>query len=117
MKIAVVCDSLLLKKCLDVFLAEHLCAYTNCDFVVSDKKIESEKPIFVISDEKNAHFRKPFSKTKLLKALDTYAKKLKNPLMTLKAVPQKETDLLEAKIKAVTESFVFELLKIVREHR
>lgn len=48
MKIAIVCQSLLLSKALKTFLAEMIVSYKQCDFVISDKKIELDKPVFYL---------------------------------------------------------------------
>lgn len=117
MKIAVVCDSPLLKKCLEVFLKESLSSYSACDFVISDKKIDSEKPVFVISDEKGSNLKKPFSKTKLLKSLDEYFLKLKKPSVHPAAIHRAEAGELEKRIRRLTEAFVNDLLRAIREHR
>jgi hypothetical protein len=102
---------------LEVFLKEYLSSYSACDFVISDKKIDSEKAVFVISDDKGANLRKPFSKAKLLKALDEYFKKtrpLKAVIRPIQKIPSGE---LETKLKSLTEDFVNELIKTIKEHR
>jgi hypothetical protein len=117
LKIAIVCDSPLLKKCLEVFLKEHLSSYSACNFVISDKKIDSEKPVFVISDEKGANLRKPFSKTKLLKALDEYFRRMRQPKSSPSPIQKLETGELENKLKILTENFVSELVRTIKECR
>jgi hypothetical protein len=117
LKIAVVCDSPLLKKCLEVFLKERLSSYSACDFVISDKKIDSEKPVFVISDEKGSNLKKPFSKTKLLKSLDEYFLKQKKANAHPTAIHRAEAGELEKRIRRLTEGFVNDLLRAIREHR
>lgn len=117
MKIAVVCDSPLLKKCLEVFLKEKLSSYSACDFVISDKTIDSEKPVFVISDNKGSNIKKPFSKAKLLKSLDEYSKKLNRPKISPAQTPKSDISELEKKLTVITERFVSELVKTIRECR
>lgn len=114
MKVAVICDSPLLKKCLEVFLKEHLSSYSACDFVISDKAIDSEKPVFVISDEKSSNLRKPFSKSKLIKAVAEYHKKLRKPRTVALQAVRKEGDELEKQIAALTQKFVTELVAVIR---
>lgn len=116
MKVAVVCDSPLLKRCLEVFLKKHLSSYAASDFVISDKKIDSEKPVFVISDQKGSNLNKPFSKTRLLKALNEYFKKIKPPRNIITVASKSVESELETKIKKLTEDFVTELLGTIREH-
>ena len=64
MKVAVVCQSLLLSKALHSFLGELIVPYKQCDFVISDKKIELDKPIFHISTLEG-ELLIPFSKSTL----------------------------------------------------
>ncbi|MDD3466336.1 MAG: hypothetical protein PHE67_04225 [Campylobacterales bacterium] len=116
MKVAVVCDSPLLKRCLEVFLKKHLSSYAACDFVISDKKIDSEKPIFIISDQKGSNLNKPFSKTRLLKALEEHYKKIRPPRNIITVASKSVENELETKIKQITENFVGELLSAIKEH-
>jgi len=117
LKVAVVCDSPLLKKCLEVFLKEKLSSYSACDFVISDKAIDSEKPVFVISDSKSSNIKKPFSKAKLLKSLDEYFKKLNRQKTPPSQIAKNNISELENKLTAITENFVTELVKTIREYR
>ncbi len=116
MKVAVVCDSPLLKRCLEVFLKNHLSSYAACDFVISDRKIDSEKPIFIISDQKKTNLKKPFSKSKLLKALEEHARKIKPPRNIITVASKSVENELETKVKKLTEDFVTELLSTLKEH-
>lgn len=128
MKIYVKCDSPLLKKCLDVFLKERLSSYPSCDFVVCDKKLDVEKPIFLIGSEDGANLKKPFSKSKLLKALDLYYNKPQQEQAYEKDAPKepekprapqiaREGLTLERKVSIITEKFVRELLRVIKEHK
>ncbi len=111
------CDSPLLKKCLEVFLKEYLSSYSTCDFVISDKAIDSEKPVFVVSHDKNSNIKKPFSKTKLLKSLDEYFKKLNRPKAVVSRPIKNDISELEKKLTLITEKFVAELVKTIKEYR
>ena len=117
MKVAVICDSPLLKKCLEVFLKEHLSSYSACDFVISDKAIDSEKPVFVIGDDKNSNLRKPFSKSKLIKAAGEYHRRLRRPRTVALQAVRKEGDELEKQIAALTQKFVADLVATIRGAR
>lgn len=111
------CDSPLLKKCLEVFLREKLSSYSACDFVISDKMIDSEKPVFVISNDRGSNIKKPFSKAKLLKTLDEYSKKLNKPKISPPQTPKNDILELEKKITAIADRFVLEIIKTIREYR
>ena len=128
MKIYVKCDSPLLKKCLEVFLKERLSSYPACDFVVCDKKLEVEKPIFLIGSEDGANLKKPFSKSKLLKALGLYYNKPKQETIYEQGKSNesekprasqisREGLTLERKVSIITEKFVRELLRVIKEHK
>ncbi len=84
--------------------------------MISDKKIDSEKPLFVISDQKGANLNKPFSKSRLLKALEEYYKKIKPPRNIITVASKSVENELESKVKKITENFVTELLGAIREH-
>lgn len=111
MKIYVKCESPLLKKSLEIFLKDKISPYANCDFVVSDKKLEVEKPVFIVGDDK--YIKKPFSKSKLLKALEAFYNRPKQE--RLKSAPREPLS-LEKKVSIITEKFVRELLRVIREH-
>lgn len=117
MKVAIICDSPLLKKCLEVFLKEHLSPYSACDFVISDKAIESEKPVFVIGDDKGSNLRKPFSKSKLIKAASEYHKRIRRPKTVALQAVRKEDDELQKQIAALTQKFVTDLVATIRGTR
>ena len=71
MKIALVCQSLLLSRALKSFLGDMIVPYKQCDFVISDKKIELDKPIFYISSHEG-NLVIPFSKSSLHIELDKF---------------------------------------------
>jgi len=112
MKIALACDSLLLTKTLEIFLKKHITTYKKCDFVVSDKNIEVEKPIFVISN-KSEDLKSPFSQASLMieldKFYDTIYPKLGNDTTN-------KNDIKE-KINSLIEKFKEDLMDILDEKK
>jgi len=115
MKVALVCQSLLLSRALKSFLGDMVVPYKQCDFVISDKKIELDKPIFYISSNEG-NLIIPFSKSSLFIELDKFFQHL---LMLHGNVddmmPQpKTTHALEEKITALTEKFRAELIQTIR---
>jgi len=72
MKIAVLCDSLLLKKSLETYLKGHIVVKEYADLIICDRKITSDKPIFLVSHSKNAELRVPFTKAELFWALEEF---------------------------------------------
>lgn len=77
MKIALICDSLLLDRSLAMYLKEYLTSYKLCDFVVATQPVESQKPIFLIGDFEGANLKIPFTRELLLQELDTFYQSLK----------------------------------------
>ncbi len=115
MKIAIVCQSLLLSRALKRFLGDMIVPYKQCDFVISDKKIELDKPIFYVSSAEG-NLVIPFSKSSLFIELDKFYQHL---LMMHSSVddmlPQtKNTHGLEEKITALTEKFRADLIQTIR---
>ncbi len=113
MKVAVVCQSLLLSKALHSFLGELIVPYKQCDFVISDKKIELDKPIFHISAVEG-ELLIPFSKSTLLLELERFYTALNHTQTEGMTLPI--PDVLEDKIAALTEKFRQELIQTLRDY-
>ena len=77
MKIALICDSLLLNRSLEMYLKEYLTSYKLCDFVVATQPVESQKPVFLIGDFEGANLKIPFTRELLLQELDSFYQALK----------------------------------------
>ncbi|MCF6172713.1 MAG: hypothetical protein L3J44_02870 [Campylobacteraceae bacterium] len=71
MKIALMCNSLLLTKTLEIFLKKNISTYKKCDFVISDQKLELDKPQFIVSGEYSS-LQFPFSQSSLMIELDKF---------------------------------------------
>ncbi|KFL35358.1 MULTISPECIES: hypothetical protein [unclassified Sulfurospirillum] len=117
MKIALVCQSLLLSRALKSFLGDRVVPYKQCDFVISDKKIELDKPIFYISSHEG-NLMIPFSKSSLLLELDKFFQHLllRQDTMDEGVSASRHTLLLEEKITALTEKFRAELIQTIRAY-
>lgn len=72
MKIALISDSLLLDRTLEMYLKEYLTSYKFCDFVVATQPVDSQKPVFLIGEYENANLNKPFTKEVLLDKLRAF---------------------------------------------
>lgn len=77
MKIALICDSLLLDRSLEMYLREHLTSYKLCDFVVATQPVESQKPVFLIGDFQRANLKIPFTREILLQELESFEQQVK----------------------------------------
>jgi hypothetical protein len=70
MKIAVQCESPLLQRSLELFLAPYLSTFKQCDVVVRDRRMaEDAKPSLVVSAI-GGDLAKPFSRSQLMLALE-----------------------------------------------
>lgn len=141
MKIALIGDSPLIDKSLEMLLREYLTSYKQCDFIVATKPMENaNKPIFLIGDFENANLKKPFTKEILLQKLESFYAKVSNqedkeakanfkPLEEFlhndfKEIPKKETSLnatnidssLEAEVQELFSRYAKELEQIFKNH-
>lgn len=117
MKIALACKSILLEKSLEIFLQEYLAPYKKCDFVISDKNLEIDKPLFYISTA-DSDLNIPFSKSSLILTIDKFYTSLtqgESP-KNLEIVKKVDIDELEGKITDLTDNFRKELINIIREY-
>ena len=115
MKVALVCQSLLLSRALKSFLGDIVVPYKQCDFVISDKKIELDKPIFYISSN-DGNLIIPFSKSSLLIELDKFFQHLimvQGNVDDMMPQPKNRYD-LEEKNTVLTEKFREELIQTIR---
>jgi len=115
MKIALMCQSLLLSKSLELFLKNKITTYKKCDFVITNKKIEVNKPQFIIAIH-DAHLLIPFSESSLIVALE----KFYNTNVLNLAQPQEEAIVpeneLKDKIDEITTKFRNDLVSIIAQH-
>jgi len=111
-KIAIACKSLLLQKSLEIFLKEYLSSYRYADFLISDRKIDINKPLFLISNKKEANLKVPFSKSQLLLEIKYFYKKNIKPKKPLK---EDKIKILEKKIEILCETFKKEIIKSIKE--
>lgn len=101
MRISLECKDIILEKALELFLKEHLVMKKDCDFIISDAKISSSKPLFIISTH-SPFLSLPFSKDELLKNLSEFDNALQ--LATQKRVEEEKKN-LEEKIDLIAEAF------------
>ncbi len=111
MKIALACNSLLLTKSLEIFLKKNLTSYKKCDFVISDKNIEIDKPLFLISSE-SSNLQVPFSESSLIIELD----KFYNNLMSADTPKENSVDEMKEKIDFLTKKFRDDLMEVISEY-
>ncbi|EGK8211369.1 ornithine carbamoyltransferase [Campylobacter coli] len=101
MKISLECKDLIIEKTLELFLKEHLVMKKDCDFIISDEKISTQKPLFIIA--KNSPFLSvPFSKEALMNSLNEFDSALKT---TAQKLADERRRVLEARIDEIANEF------------
>ena len=120
MKVAVVCESPLLQRSLELFLDKHLSSLKQCDLVLRDKKVMDSHHCLVISDSPDADIKKPFSKTQLYLALEKFYTKMedintiKSEVMGIENDETKDFRLLEQRIEQLTQEYKSSVLRVVK---
>ena len=117
MKIALACQSLLLEKSLKLFLKNFIYPYKQCDFVISDRHIEIDKPLFYIASE-NSDLNIPFSKSSLLLQIEKFHETLTKMNEEEQSLHVNKVDLkdLEQKITKLTDDFRDNLVHVIKDY-
>ena len=71
MKISFDCECILLQESLKLFLRDFTSHKKDCDFIIVDRPIKTQKPQFLIS-QNSGHLKIPFSKETLLSTLEEF---------------------------------------------
>lgn len=101
MKISLECKDLIIEKALELFLKEHLVMKKDCDFIISDEKIATQKPLFIIA--KNSPFLSvPFNKELLFQSLNEFDSALK---ATAQKLADEKRKALEKRIDFIANEF------------
>ncbi len=119
MKIAVECQSPLLQKSLELFLANYLSSLKQCDIVVRDIECLNDERCFYVSNKPNADLIKPFSKSQLIIALENRYAELKKdePQEVLQERVDNEPmdfEILEKRIEFLTKEYQENILRAVK---
>ena len=116
MKISFECDCILLEESLRLFLRDFISPRKDCDFIVSDKKTQTSKPLFLIAP--GGHINVPFNKRELINVLEEFYSAIQ-----IKAQPAKNSQIardggeLETQILAIFENFKKDLIALIRANR
>jgi hypothetical protein len=122
MRVAVECQSPLLQKSLELFLAKYLSASKRSDIVVRDEECLDDKRCFYISSETNADLKKPFSKSQLILALEKRYKELYGKEKEHKELQKEylqeddsmDFSILEKRIERLTQEYQENILRAVK---
>jgi hypothetical protein len=114
MKIAVECNSILLQKALEKFLAKHLTSLKNSDIVIRDFKNDDRN--FYISSDDEADLKKPFSRSQLLLALENRYKELdiKKEKPKEQIIENKNFGILQKRIEMLTKEYQDNIIKAIK---
>lgn len=113
MKIAVDCNSLLMRKSLELFLTKYLTTSKNADIVITDTKRDDGKAFFISTNKDEADLVKPFTKAQLILALE---RRFKNSKTVVSTNNENELDfsILERRIDFLTQEYKNNILKAVK---
>ncbi|AJC87384.1 hypothetical protein CINS5915_04165 [Campylobacter insulaenigrae] len=119
MKISLECKDLILEKTLELVLKEHLVLKKDCDFIVCDEKIYSQKPQFIINKH-SVFLTIPFSTEELINALEEFDASLQNIAYKIayrekKIMNQKCETLLE-QLRVQTHKTIDEIFDIYKKN-
>ncbi|EGK8090666.1 ornithine carbamoyltransferase [Campylobacter lari] len=99
MKIALECKDLILEKTLEIALKDFLVLKKDCDFLVCDEKINSQKPQFIINKKSN-FLSHPFNIEELLNTLNDFNTSLQSIAYK---IAMREKKLMNQKCEAILE--------------
>jgi len=109
MKVALVCESPLLKKSLEIYLKEHISDYESCDFVITDRAVKSKKPVLFIGKRENATLKTPFTKEQVLSKTQRFYNQ------HLAEETQEDKEMLEKVLVQLNKKHKEKIEKIIRE--
>ena len=119
MKVAVECQSPLLQKSLELFLANYLSSLKQCDIVVRDIECLNDERCFYVSNKPNADLVKPFSKSQLIIALEKRYDELKEDEPEVEESTEvnnepMDFEILEKRIEFLTKEYQENILRAVK---
>ncbi len=114
MKIAVLCKSPLLQNSLELFLSGYLSSLKQCDAVISDFEIQTEKPIVSVGYE-NCDIYKPFTRAQLFMTLE---QRFEHKTYEQENVSQEkiEISIIQSEIERLTDKYKNDILQLIKKH-
>ncbi|AQW86258.1 ornithine carbamoyltransferase [Campylobacter pinnipediorum subsp. caledonicus] len=112
MKISFECECIILQKTMFLFCSEYVSERFECDFIVSDKKIQTKKPLFLIGTE-NHHINLPFTKKTLINTLEEFYSAIQVQNIT----KDQATDTFEEKLDILLNNFKQDIVKLIQESK
>jgi hypothetical protein len=102
-----VCDSVLLEESLKIFLSSYIESYKKSDFVITDKKLDIDKPQFIISHHGAADLHPPFGQSTLIRSLEKFYASITQdgPITSL-----------EVQVEELLKEYTTKLMNLVKAH-
>jgi hypothetical protein len=111
MKIALVCNSLLLSESLKIFLKPYLTNIKSAHFIISDQKLDINKPVFIISNEDGSNMKKPFVMSTLMTSLENFYREN----LIMEKYDYENDKALQYEIELLVKDFTNKLYKLIKE--
>jgi len=104
---------LLLQKSLENFLRRYIVSKNRADFIISDREIDVDKPLFIIGKD----VEKPFSRSRLFIELERFEKNI-DTLSAVKNINENFDDIssFEKELEQLTKNFVKKIVQTVKKH-
>ncbi|MDL0088373.1 hypothetical protein [Campylobacter gastrosuis] len=110
MKISFECDCILLQKTLLLFCQEFIAYNSECDFIVSDRRLNTQKPLFLIG-ESGSHLALPFTKKALVENLKEFYSAIQ-----VKGVKESKKGDFNAELDLILANFKADLVELFKRH-
>lgn len=119
MKVAVECQSPLLQKSLEIFLAKYLTSSKKSDITIRDVACLNDSKCFYISSKEGADLLKPFSKAQLVLALEKkynelYPESSKHEHEEEETSQSMDFEILQKRIELLTQEYQENILRAVK---
>jgi len=121
MRVAVECQSPLLQKSLELFLAKYLSASKKSDIIIRDEACLGDERCFYVGSQTDADLQKPFSKSQLILALEKKYDALYGSENEAEVIKKEyeETEsmdfsILEKRIEFLTQEYQANILRAVK---
>lgn len=112
MKISFECECILLQKTIELFLGNFASRRKDCDFIISDEKIDTNKPVFIIGKQ-SPYLKFPFNKQELIYTLEDFYSALE--INQQKKIISKQTqESFEKKLEILFDKFKIDLTQLVK---
>ncbi|MCW1361035.1 ornithine carbamoyltransferase [Campylobacter sp. US33a] len=109
MKICIECKDVLTERTLQLFLKEYLVMKKDCDFIITDTKLNSSIPQFIVNSDSSL-LQSPFSKKELIATLEQFYSGF---CYTADKIYEKKKKVLEKKIDELSKQMYQECVEEV----